>query len=127
MFRLNRSEWNSLRSQFVTLENSLKSQTVTSKSGRGKHRKYLPLVFTEQGVAMLSTALKSDRAIMVNIAIMRTFVKIRQVSGIHRDMKQKLEELEERVGAHDENIHAIFDALKRLIEPSRSSRRKIGF
>src|SRR5688572_21096513 len=75
MFQLTVSEADVLRSQFVTLD-----------AGRGKHRKYLPYVFTEQGVAMLSSVLKSDRAVIVNVGIMRTFVKLRELIGSHAEL-----------------------------------------
>ncbi len=116
MFRLTVEEMLSLRSQIVTL-----------KTGRGEHSKYLPLAFTEQGIAMLSSVLKSGRAIAVNIAIMRTFVRIRGLQGLHRDVKQKLDELERRVGAHDRHIRAIFEALNRLVESPPPPRKRIGF
>src|SRR4051812_16898840 len=82
MFQLTADEWNNMRSQIVTTfesNTSLRSQTVTLKSGRGQHSKYLPYAFTEQGVAMLSGILNSDKAINMNIAIMRAFVEIRRL------------------------------------------------
>ncbi|MDP3042666.1 MAG: ORF6N domain-containing protein [Candidatus Omnitrophota bacterium] len=92
----------------------LRSQNVTSRWGG---RRYLPYVFTEQGVAMLSTVLNSERAIQVNIAIMRAFVKLREVLLTHKDLAQKLEELERKYQLHETDIQAIFEAIKRLIEP----------
>jgi len=75
---------------------ALRSQIATLKRGRGRHRKYLPFAFTEQGVAMLSSVLRSDRAIQVNIAIMRAFVRLREILASHKDLARKLEEMERR-------------------------------
>lgn len=116
MFRLTPWETESLRSQIATLE-----------TGRGKHRKYLPYVFTEQGVAMLSSVLNSERAIQVNIAIMRAFVKLRGMLVTHRALARKLTELEQKTEKHDQQIHAIFEAIRQLMAPPESSRRRIGF
>jgi len=85
--------------------------------------------FTEQGVAMLSGILRSKRAILVNIAIMRTFVKLRQILSANKDLTVKLEELERRVGSQDVKIQAIFEAIKRLTMPVEPEKKKdkIGF
>ena len=80
-------------------------------------QRYLPNVFTEQGVAMLSTVLNSERAIHVNIAIMRAFVKLRQVLLTHKDLAEKLEELERKYQFHESGIQMIFEAIKKLLEP----------
>ena len=116
MFQLTKEEYDSLRSQIVTL-----------KTGRGKHRKYLPYVFTEQGVAMLSSVLHSERAIQVNIAIMRAFVKLRQILSTHKEIAYKLTELERKVEKHDKEIKAIFDAIRQLMRPPEKPQRRIGF
>jgi hypothetical protein len=116
MFQLDDDEFDSLRSQIVIL-----------KTGRGQHRKYLPKVFTEQGVAMLSGVLKSPRAIRVNIEIMRAFVRLRRALTHNRELAEKLVELEQKVAIHDESIRAIFDAIRRLIEGPILPRRRIGF
>lgn len=116
MFRLTPWEAESLRSQFATLE-----------TGRGKHRKYLPYVFTEQGVAMLSSVLNSERAIQVNIAIMRAFVKLRGMLATHRALARKLTQLEQKTGKHDQHIHAIFEAIRHLMALPAAPRRRIGF
>jgi hypothetical protein len=92
----------------------LRSQNVTSRWGG---RRYLPYVFTEQGVAMLSTVLNSERAIQVNIAIMRAFVRLRQVLLTHKDLAQKLEEMERKYQLHEQDIQVIFEAIKKLLEP----------
>ncbi|HVF72292.1 MAG TPA: ORF6N domain-containing protein [Chthoniobacterales bacterium] len=94
--------------------------------GRGGTR-YLPNAFTEQGVAMLSSVLTSDRAIKVNIAIMRAFVKLRETLETNRELARKFTELERRVGTHDAEIAAILDAIRQLMTPPEKSRREIGF
>lgn len=119
MFQLSEVEnagWSSLRSQFVTL-----------KPGRGSHRKYLPYAFTEQGIAMLSSVLNSDRAVQVNIAIMRAFVQMRELAGSNRELANKFAELERRVGKHDEAIHTLFDAIRQMMQPEEKGRKSIGF
>jgi len=112
MFQLTREEAHTLRSQIAILENP----------GRGRYRKYLPLVFTEQGVAMLSSVLNSERAIATNIAIMRAFVRLRELLNSHRRLAAKLLELEKQVGEHGHQIRSIFDAIYELMQPA-----KIGF
>ncbi|HUQ93029.1 MAG TPA: ORF6N domain-containing protein [Bryobacteraceae bacterium] len=105
----------------------LRSQIATSKENRGG-RRYLPYAFTEQGVAMLSSVLNSERAVQVNIAIMRAFVKLREVMSTHKDLALKIEALERQYLNHDDEIQVIFRAIKKLLEPSpKSSRRRIGF
>ena len=104
----------------------LRSQIVTSKSGRGG-RRYLPYVFTEEGVAMLSSVLHSERAIQMNVAIMRAFVKLRGVISAHKELAQKLFELEQRIEKHDEHIRAIFEAIRQLMQPPEKPKRQIGF
>jgi hypothetical protein len=95
---------------------TLRSQTVISKRGRGG-RRYLPYAFTEQGVAMLSTVLNSERVIEVNIAIMRAFVRLREIMSTHKDMALKLEELERKLGEHDHHFQAVFEAIRQLMIP----------
>jgi hypothetical protein len=104
---------------------SLRSQSVTSKLGRGG-RRYRALAFTEQGVAMLSTVLNSERAVEVNIAIMRAFVRLREILSTHKDLARKLEELEKK---YDENFRVVFDAIRQLMAPPPSAGKKgrIGF
>ena len=114
MFRLTAEETRSLRSQIVTLK-------------RGEHLKYPPYAFTEQGVAMLSSVLRSDRAVKVNIAIMRAFVKLRAALESNRALASKFAELEERVGKHDEEIGAIIEAIRQLVAAPAKSPREIGF
>jgi len=111
MFELTKGENRPLRSQNVTLK-------------RGQHSKYLPFAFTEQGVAMLSSVLKSERAIEVNIEIMRAFVRLRQILASHAALARKLEELEKK---YDTKFRVVFEAIRQLMEPPQSKRRHIGF
>jgi ORF6N domain-containing protein len=109
---------------------ALRSQIATSNDGRGG-RRYAPYVFTEQGVAMLSGVLRSDRAIAVNIEIMRAFVELRRVAGSFQALEERLVQMELDIGArlseHDEQLRQIFEALRRLIAPPPSPKRPIGF
>jgi ORF6N domain len=112
MFRLSKEEYELLRSQIVI-----------SKKGRGG-RRYLPYAFTEQGVAMLSSVLRSEKAVQVNIEIMRTFVRLREMIATHKDLARKLEALERR---YDAQFKVVFDAIRELMAPPESKKRKIGF
>jgi DNA-binding PadR family transcriptional regulator len=94
--------------------------------GRGGRRK-LPYAFTEQGVAMLSSVLRSRRAVKVNIAIMRAFVKLRELLQTNRELARRFADLEERVGKHDDEIAAIIEAIRQLIAPPEKPKREIGF
>ncbi len=102
---------------------ALRSQSVTSKIGRGG-RRYIPYVFTEQGVAMLSSVLKSERAIQVNIAIMRSFVKIREMLSTHKDLARKLEDMEKK---YDSQFKVVFDAIRQLMTSPEPKKKRIGF
>ena len=86
-----------------------------------------PMAFTEQGVAMLSSVLRSERAVKVNIAIMRAFVKLRETLETNHELARKFAELEKRVGKHDEEIGAIIEAIRQLMSPPQKQRREIGF
>jgi hypothetical protein len=113
MFQLNEEESEILRSQFAT-----------SKTQRGG-RRYLPFAFTEQGVAMLSSVLNSDRAIEVNIQIMRAFVKLREMIASHKDLARKLDALEKK---YDDNFKVVFEAIRALMAPPpEKPKKKIGF
>ena len=90
-------------------------------------RRSFPYAFTEQGVAMLSSVLKSERAVKVNIAIMRAFVKLREALETNRELAREFSELEKRVGKHDEEITAIIEAIRQLMAPPKKPRREIGF
>ena len=129
MFQLTWEELTSLRSQFVTLNGqAFQPREKQNTKRRGRHLKYLPYGFTEQGVAMLSSVLRSSRAIQVNIAIMRAFVKLRQMLSAHKELAQKLTELEQKIEKHDGEIGAIFQAIRQLMAPAPArARRKIGF
>jgi hypothetical protein len=110
---------------------ALRSQSVTLKRGRGRHRKYRPFAFTEQGVAMLSSVLRSRRAVLVNIEIMRAFVRLRALALSYKDLASKVRALEAKHGAHDAQIREIFDAIRSLMEPPPelppSPKKPIGF
>jgi ORF6N domain len=111
MFQLSKEEYELLRSQIVI-----------SKKGRGG-RRYLPYAFTEQGVAMLSSVLRSERAVQVNIEIMRAFVRLRELVATHKDLARKLEALEKR---YDAQFKVVFDAMRQLMTPPEPKKRKIG-
>ena len=126
MFQLTRAEYNSLRSQIVTLENY----------GRGKYSKFNPFVFTEHGVAMLSGIINSPKAIDMNIAIMRAFVETRKLIHNNKKVAEQLKALFERMGEHDIQLAAIYDAMENLIEEKADEkiikqqwkeRERIGF
>lgn len=102
----------------------LRSQSVISSWGG---RRYTPFAFTEQGVAMLSSVLTSARAIAVNIEIMRTFVRLREVLGSNKALAEKLDLLEKRVDNHDREIAAILDAIRSLIKTPAVTKPSIGF
>jgi phage regulator Rha-like protein len=114
MFQLTKEEADCLRFQIETLENSnpLRSQFVTLDTGRGKHSKYLPYAFTEQGVGMLSGVLSSNKAVEMHIAIVRAFVETRKLLLQQTDPKAELKEIKERLGEHDTQLNSIYDAWK---------------
>ena len=119
MFQLTKDEYNRLRSQFVTLK-------------RGKHIKYLPYAFTEHGILMLSSVLNSERADKVNMLIIDTFVKLRELMFIHKDVVHQLEKVQNKLTEHDNQIMVIFEYLKQLEkakqqELEQKNRPKIGF
>ena len=115
MFQLAPEEYKSLRFQFGILK-------------KGQHSKYLPYAFTEQGVAMLSSVLNSKRAIEVNIAIMRAFVRLREMLASHKELARKLTELEHRLEKHDDHIQTIFEAIRQMMAPSdKKGKKKFGF
>jgi len=105
----------------------LKFQNGISSAGHGG-RRYLPKAFTQEGIAMLSGVLRSPRAIQVNIAIMRAFVRLRQIMHLKRELAAKLNELERKLGKHDEEIQLIFKVIKQLMSPPpEKPQRRIGF
>jgi len=105
---------------------SLRCQIGTSNEGRGG-RRYLPYAFTEQGVAMLSSVLRSERAVQVNVAIMRAFVSLRRMLAGNDALSRKLAELERQLENHDKGIKTLFDAIRQLMTPQEKPRREIGF
>ena len=111
MFQLQKEEYEFLRSHFGTLK-------------RGEHAKYFPYAFTEQGVAMLSSVLNSDRAIEVNIQIMRAFVKLREMLSTHKDLARKLADMEKK---YDSQFKVVFDAIRQLMTPPETKKKPIGF
>lgn len=118
LIQVTRDEYNFLRSQFVTLE-----------TGRGKYSKYLPFAFTELGVSMLSSILNSPNAIQINIQIMRAFVFIRQYALTHKDLTEKLQELENK---YDTQFKDVYDAINFLLhkdnqETEQKQRKRIGY
>ncbi|HEV8286888.1 MAG TPA: hypothetical protein VGQ09_21410 [Chitinophagaceae bacterium] len=107
-------------------------QNKTLKKGRGQHTKYLPYAFTEQGVAMLSGILNSDKAINMNIAIMRAFVEVRKALLLQTDLKEQLKQIRERLGEHDAQLNQIYDAIENLLDEKIAPRKweereRIGF
>jgi len=111
MFELKKKENRSLRSQNVTLK-------------RGQHSKYLPFVFSEQGIAMLSSVLKSDRAIQVNIQIMRTFTKLREALLDNKDLRREMEKLKQTT---EERFQIVFETLDQLLNIENKPKKKIGY
>ncbi len=111
MFEITKEEYQILRCHFGTLK-------------RGQHSKYLSYAFTEQGVAMLSTVLNSERAILVNIQIMRAFTKLRRILTSHEELRKKVEDME---GKYDAQFKIVFDAIKSLLQPPDKKTKRIGF
>lgn len=119
-FQLTEQELTALRSQFVILD-----EATSRPQGRGKHAKYVPYAFTEQGVAMLSSVLKSKQAVQVNVEIMRAFVRLRDLIAHDRDLAMRLDDLESR---YDRQFKAVFDAIRELMTPpALEPKRRIGF
>ena len=128
MFVLTREEFADWRSQIVTSNADraefLRSQSVTSKTDPRGGTQYPPMAFTEQGVAMLSSVLNSERAIQVNIAIMRTFTRLKQMLASNTGLSRKLADLEKR---YDAQFKVVFDAIRQLMTPPDRPRKQIGF
>ena len=120
MFQLSREEAVALRSQIVILDDA-----SAQPRGRGRYAKYLPYAFTEQGVAMLSSVLKSKRAVQVNVEIMRAFVRLREMIGHNRELARRLDALESK---YDRQFRVVFDAIRQLMAPPvPAPKRRIGF
>jgi hypothetical protein len=133
MFRLTIDEWQDMRSQAVTASDStnMRSQTVTASQSK-RNTAVTPFAFTEQGVAMLSGILNSDKAINMNIAIMRAFVEVRKVLLKQSDLKEQLQQIKERLGEHDVQLNQIYDAMENLLDEKSAQkkwedRERIGF
>ncbi|MBX2990150.1 MAG: ORF6N domain-containing protein [Bacteroidetes bacterium] len=106
----------------------LRSQNATLKTGRGRHRKYLPFAFTEHGALQLASVLNGPTATEVSILIVRAFVQLREILSSHTQIARKLEDLERKIASHDETITSIIQAIRRLMEPIEpAKRRPIGF
>ena len=114
MFQLSIEE----RNQLVTICHRLKTM---------KHSSSLPYVFTEHGVAMLASVLKSDRAVKISIHIIKAFVKLREMLSTHKELANKLAQLERKIENHDEEIRLIFDAIRQLMTPPEPRKKQIGF
>lgn len=119
MFQLTKEEYAALRCHFGALK-------------RGQHSKYLPRVFTEEGVAMLSGVLRSKRAIQINVAIMRAFVRLRETLSLHKELAQKLIDIERKIENHDESIQNLFETIRQLMEPPepvepKEKEKEMGF
>jgi phage regulator Rha-like protein len=118
MFDLNKDEWSSLRSQFVTLDN-----------GRGKHSKYLPQAFTEHGVTMLASILRSEKAVKMNIAIVRAFIALREMAMHYKELAQKIAEMEKTYNKQFSNVYEVLQALmeEKQQRDNFKDRERIGF
>ncbi|MBI4946450.1 MAG: ORF6N domain-containing protein [Bacteroidetes bacterium] len=132
MFQLKPNEFESIKFQVEAIKKSSSSQTVMMVLPQNRTDKYLPFAFTEQGVAMLSGVLNSDKAIKMNIAIMRAFVEVRKIALSHRDIKKQLQEIKKRIGSHDLQISHIYEAIENLLDEKAAEkkweeRERIGF
>jgi hypothetical protein len=116
MFRLTAAESKSLLLQFA----------ITKTTGRGG-RQTQPYAFTEHGVAMLSSVLKSERAVQMSILIVRAFIRLRQILATHTDLARRLDELERKYDRHDEELQSVFEAIRQLLSPPDRAERRIGF
>src|SRR5438874_4618825 len=113
MFRLGKKDLNGVRLQIA----------MSKAEGRGG-RRYAPYAFTEQGVAMLSTVLRSERAVQVNVAIMRTFVRLREMLSSHEDLRRKIDAMEKR---YDSRFQTVFEAIRQMLEKPVPAKKAIGF
>jgi hypothetical protein len=133
MFQLTKEEFESIRFQIETLEANQKPSRIQNENTKGwGGSRYLPYVFTEQGVAMLSGVVNSEKAINMNIAIMRAFVAVRHVLLKQSDLKEQLREIRDRLGEHDTQLNHIYDAMENLLDEKASQRKwdereRIGF
>ncbi len=131
MFRLTNKEYNTIKDEIDLLNQSMSSQTVMTYPGK-RPRSAMPYAFTEQGVAMLSGVLNSDKAIQMNISIMRAFVEVRKLIYRQNDLKGQIEEIKEHLGNHDVQLNQIYDAIENLVDEKVAQRKwnereRIGF
>ena len=124
MFLLSKEEFQNLMFHFGT---SSGAERHGAKGAQWGGTRKPPYAFTEQGVAMLSSVLRSKRAVQVNITIMRAFVRLRELLATHKDLALKLDELEKKFATHDKHIRSIFEAIRQLMAPAPKPARKIGF
>ena len=128
-----RRNWDRFPADFMfelTMEEAgdiLRSRCQSGALKRGYNVKYLPYAFTQEGVAMLSSVLRSPRAAQVNVAIMRVFVRLRETLALHRELASKLAELERKIEGHDEHIRTLFEAIRQLMNQPHAPRKEIGF
>lgn len=134
MFQLSKEEYEALRFQIETLEekDSLAPKKFNTRGGRGQHSKYMPHVFTEHGIAMLSGVLNSEKAINMNIEIVRAFIELRRMASLQNDWKIQIREVKESVAQHDAQLNQIYEALENLLDETAAQRRwdareRIGF
>ena len=116
VFQLTKVEADSLRSHFATL-----------KTGRGRHRKYLPYVFTEHGTLMAASVLNTPRAVAVSVYVVRAFVKLREMLSTQKKLAERFAELENKLTTHDQQIQTILAAIRQLMNPPAPPKRRIGF
>lgn len=131
MFRLTTKEYNTIKDEIDLLNQSMSSQTVMTYPGK-RPRSAMPYAFTEQGVAMLSGVLNSDKAIQMNISIMRAFAEVRKLIYRQNDLKGQIEEIKEHLGNHDVQLNQIYDAIENLVDEKVAQRKwnereRIGF
>ena len=131
MFRLTTKEYNTIKDEINLLNQSMSSQTVMTYPGK-RPRSAMPYAFTEQGVAMLSGVLNSDKAIQMNISIMRAFAEVRKLIYRQNDLKGQIEEIKEHLGNHDVQLNQIYDAIENLVDEKVAQRKwnereRIGF
>ena len=146
MFQLSKEEWNSLRSQIVTLEKeplankqidkSLRSQFVTLEKGRGNYPKYLPYAFTEHGVTMLANVLKSKKARQTSVAVVRAFIALKKFANKNAAILHLVKELKDRIDEHDVQLGSIYNAIENMLDEKEEEnvkkinweeRERIGF
>ena len=132
MFRLTSTEWLAIRTEAAAQSGEFPQRSQFVTEGKGRYSKYLPYAFTEQGIAMLSGVLNSDKAIQMNIAIMKAFVEARRLSLQEMDLRTQLREIKEVLGVHDSQLNQIYDTMENLLDEKAAQRKweereRIGF